>query len=504
MDIQVAKDTIKNTVKAYLEKDEFNQYIIDVDRQRPIFLLGAPGIGKTAIMKQIAEELNIGLVSYSITHHTRQSALGLPFIVESEFNEEKFRITEYTMSEIIAAVYSEIEKSKNPNGILFIDEINSASETLAPTMLQFLQSKIFGTHKVPNGWIIVAAGNPPEYNKSVKEFDIVTMDRVKKIEVEADYKVWKTYAYKNQIHMAIINYLDLFNSNFYFAENSVNGMLIVTPRGWEDLALIIKLYEKLNIEVTKDLVIQYLQHPKVAKEFYNYYLLFLKYKNQIDLKAILNGNLDPKSLNSIASMKTDEKIAIIGLINEGLSELFINNYINEEVIKKVLSILKIYKSNLTTFYSLNFNEVFYQQQLDILNSEINKALDTHKKILLNSKKYLSEYFLDILNCEDKEESYKKIKTSYDVALTNFQESEKKLNKELSNALNFVEDVFGDKNELFIFLTELTINPYSIDFLNKNRNDDYLELSRKLMMGEQNREILKDIEDYKKENNLNFN
>ena len=41
----------------------------------------------------------------------------------------------------------------------------------------FLQCKTFGNHKIPDGWLIVAAGNPPEYNKSVREFDVVTMDR---------------------------------------------------------------------------------------------------------------------------------------------------------------------------------------------------------------------------------------------------------------------------------------------------------------------------------------
>ena len=49
-------------------------------RQRPLFLQGAPGLGKTAIMEQVASELDIALVSYSMTHHTRQSAIGLPFL----------------------------------------------------------------------------------------------------------------------------------------------------------------------------------------------------------------------------------------------------------------------------------------------------------------------------------------------------------------------------------------------------------------------------------------
>ena len=81
-------------------------------------------------------------------------------------------------------------------------------------MLQFLQGKTFGTHKLPDGWIIVAAGNPPEYNKSVREFDVVTLDRLKKIDVEADFPVWKEYAYRQGIHPAVISYLDMRRENF--------------------------------------------------------------------------------------------------------------------------------------------------------------------------------------------------------------------------------------------------------------------------------------------------
>ena len=136
------------------------------------------------------------MVSYTITHHTRQSAVGLPFIKEKTFGQETFSVTEYTMSEIIASVYEKMEKTGLREGILFIDEINCVSETLAPMMLQFLQGKTFGNQKVPEGWVIVTAGNPPEYNKSVREFDVVTLDRIKRIDVQPDFEVWKEYAYE--------------------------------------------------------------------------------------------------------------------------------------------------------------------------------------------------------------------------------------------------------------------------------------------------------------------
>lgn len=191
MDIKRAKQEIKDSIEAYLAKDEFGDYRIPAIRQRPIFLVGPPGIGKTQIMEQIAKECRIGLVAYTITHHTRQSAVGLPFIQEKEYGGKTVSVTEYTMSEIIASVYDKIEKTGIREGILFLDEINCVSETLAPTMLQFLQGKTFGNQKVPEGWIIVTAGNPPEYNKSVREFDVVTLDRIKRIDVEEISKYGK-------------------------------------------------------------------------------------------------------------------------------------------------------------------------------------------------------------------------------------------------------------------------------------------------------------------------
>ena len=89
MNIDQAKEEVKNAVRAYLEKDDAGQYEIPTERQRPILLMGPPGIGKTAVMEQIAHELGINLVSYTITHHTRQSTIGLPMISEKEFGGTK-------------------------------------------------------------------------------------------------------------------------------------------------------------------------------------------------------------------------------------------------------------------------------------------------------------------------------------------------------------------------------------------------------------------------------
>lgn len=85
MNIKEAKEEIIHTVKAYTAKDEFGNYMIGTTHQRPVLLIGPPGIGKTAIMEQVARECGIGLVAYTITHHTRQSAIGLPIIEHKDF-----------------------------------------------------------------------------------------------------------------------------------------------------------------------------------------------------------------------------------------------------------------------------------------------------------------------------------------------------------------------------------------------------------------------------------
>lgn len=155
MNIQEAKETIEKALRAYFARDEIGFPLVPLRQQRPILLIGPPGIGKTAIMEQIAEECGVGLVAYTMTHHTRQSAMGLPEICTREIEGKTVHTTEYTMSEIIASIYDCMEQTGKKRGILFLDEINCVSETLAPVMLQLLQDKKFGNQHIPDDWLIV-------------------------------------------------------------------------------------------------------------------------------------------------------------------------------------------------------------------------------------------------------------------------------------------------------------------------------------------------------------
>ena len=322
MNIKRAKEEIKDTIEAYLLKDENGEYVIPSIRQRPVLLIGPPGVGKTQIMEQISRECRVGLISYTITHHTRQSAVGLPFIEKKMYGDREYAVTEYTMSEIVASIYNRMEETGLKEGILFIDEINCVSETLAPTMLQFLQCKTFGSHKIPEGWIIAAAGNPPEYNKSVREFDVVTLDRIKRIDVEPDLAVWKEYAYAENIHPAIISYLSIKGQNFCRIETTVDGKLFATPRGWEDLSQLILVYESLEKRADRDVISQYIQHPRIAKDFANYLELYYKYQNEYQVDEILQGTIREALCDRVARAPFDERLSVTGLILSRLTEGF--------------------------------------------------------------------------------------------------------------------------------------------------------------------------------------
>lgn len=318
MNIQEAKEEIRNTVLAYTRKNGDGSYRIPAVKQRPVLLIGPPGIGKTAIMEQVAEKCGVGLVAYTITHHTRQSAIGLPVIREKNYGGKSCSVTEYTMSEIIASVYDCMEETGKQEGILFIDEINCVSETLAPAMLQFLQCKTFGSHQVPEGWVIAAAGNPPGYNKSVREFDVVTLDRVRLLTVEEDLPVWKIFAREAGVHESILSFLEIKPQDFYRMEAYEEGKYFVTARGWEDLSRMLDVYEELDLPVSAAFVQEFLQYPMVARDFAAYYELYRKYQSDYQIMKILEGQCPQEIYGRAKEAPYEERVTLVHLLFEAL------------------------------------------------------------------------------------------------------------------------------------------------------------------------------------------
>lgn len=499
MNIKQAKEEIKHTVQAYLSKDAFGEYKIPAVRQRPVLLIGPPGIGKTQIMEQIARECEIGLVAYTITHHTRQSAVGLPFIKEEQYDGKTYSVTEYTMSEIIASVYRKIEEGGRKEGILFIDEINCVSETLAPTMLQFLQCKTFGNQAVPEGWIIAAAGNPPEYNKSVRDFDMVTLDRVRCMNIEADLGVWKEYAREKRLNSAILSYLELRPKNFYRVEADVDGLQFVTARGWEDLGNLMDVYEELGIPVDEEIIHEFLRHEDVAEDVSAYFDLYKKYQDDYGIAEILEGKVKPSVYARIDQAAFDERLSVVNLLLDGVSNVFYQIQREREITDAWYDFLKEYRQKLKN--SLQAKGIFEtilaekaasdeqnEKQQFVSKAQSDRARSLNEKLKECAKKIADEETINI----EETALFALAKEPFDAQCEKLQRLENQGIETLEHAFTFMEQAFSDGQEMVVFVTELTITPEIAVFLSEHRIERYETYKNQLLIGTKRAEILSEI------------
>ena len=538
MNIKRAKQEIRDTIEAYLAKDEFGAYRIPEIRQRPVLLMGPPGIGKTQIMEQIASECDIGLVSYTITHHTRQSAIGLPFIREKEYGGRPFSVTEYTMSEIIASVYDRMEQSGKKEGILFIDEINCVSETLAPTMLQFLQCKSFGNQKVPKGWIIVAAGNPPEYNKAVRDFDIVTLDRVRVIPLEADFEIWKEYAYAVGIHGAVIAYLDIHRDHFYRMETTVDGKRFVTARGWEDLSELICVCEGLGKKIDEDVIVQYIQYPRIARDFSNYLELYYKYQKDYQTDEILSGRIRPGTLEKLRYAPFDERIEIVGLLLSRLAGEFSDSRDADRGTGELYGVLKQFRETAGIAAGTQTGdmggtaagtesgdaaggpakaesgEIDEKRPAQILHTLIEekkeqvrmridagqnaRALEAQYRGVFQTLEHYELLLKERGGNLPAEEAWEILRQAFAGDREKLREKTERTSEMLEYAFDFMEAAFGESQEMVFFITELSVDVHAMWFIGENDCPRYYRYNKAILFEDQGAGVRRQLDEIRSE------
>ena len=498
MNIKQAKQEVVDTVEAYLMKDEYGEYVIPSVHQRPVLLLGAPGIGKTQIMEQAARECGVALVAYTITHHTRQSAIGLPFISKKEYGGREYSATEYTMSEIVASIYNRISETGLSEGILFIDEINCVSETLAPAMLQFLQCKSFGNHEIPKGWVIVAAGNPPEYNKSVREFDVVTLDRVKKILVEPDYQTWREYAYKENMHPAILSYLELRNNCFYQMETTIDGKQFATPRGWEDLSRMMEVYERLGKSITADLVGQYIQHERISREFAEYYELYQKYQQDYQITEILQGKNSEAMVKKVSHASFDERVSVVNLLFSGTRQAVRKVMLQEEVLEKVFEVLKALKENLS---SGNLAQRLEDYIFDLKNTREKKQkeglLERREDLCIRQAVTLLEDYAKLLKQHSEvrgEDAFDLVREAFGEERVSWEDEWDQAGNTLEYAFDFMEAAFYNSQEMVMFVSGINTDFYCVRFLETYECERYVRYNRDLLFEDVSQQIRRRIEE----------
>lgn len=487
MNIRQATEQVEGAVRAYMAKDGLGINLIPPQMQRPIFLVGPPGVGKTAIVQQIAERMGINFVSYSMTHHTRQSAIGLPYIEEAEYGGTTYRVSRYTMSEIIATVYDVIKKSGVQEGILFLDEVNCVSETLAPAMLQFLQFKSFGQHRLPSGWTIVTAGNPPEYNRAARDFDPATLDRMKRIDVEPDLDVWRDYAVAHQVHPAIISYLESKPESFYHVRQVVDGTRLVTARGWEDLSRMLVAYERVGLHVDQELVSQYIQDPDIAEDFSLFLELFAKYQSDCRVNDILDGTASPEMSATVKKAPFDERVAIMGLLDSALLARVHATCEYERAVRETRDILVALKDEPTSA-----GIVLADARSELARLSANGGSEERARVVAMKVDILGRA-CEAMVQEDGSTSFDCGKRTFNDSVHELAGRIRSLSEQIDVALGFVNETFGDGEEMLVFVTRLAVDPEFMSFVSRHGSDSFVSHSKSLMVRDRKHELLDELD-----------
>lgn len=354
-------------------------------------------------------------------------------------------------------------------------------------MLQFLQNKTFGNQKVPSGWIIVAAGNPSEYNKSVRDFDVVTMDRIHYIHVETDYYVWKEYAISKHIHPMILSYLELKPNNFYTVSTSVDGMEFVTARGWEDLSYLLYTYEKMHLEISQDTIYEYLHHEDIAEDVFAYYLVYKKYQDDYGIDDILNGNVSSTIYARLFNADFDERVSVVNLVMDGLLRQ-VNIYSFEKHCTDLwFGFLKNYRSHMDVFYVDHVKE-FIALYHDKLQAELLSVAQKHEY----------EFVLEQIQKVSVDESLDS-KSRFDCSTKpffkqkeNMESIESDLKLQIENAFEFMESAFKNGQEMTIFVTNLTMSAEMALYLSSHTIGIYEKYKQVLLIGSQKARLLDEL------------
>lgn len=182
--------------------------------QHSVFIWGAPGIGKSTAVRDVAKQNDMELVDLRISQLAPTDLRGLPYV---EKGVAKFAPPTFL--------------PQSGSGILFVDEFNMASPSMMGIAQQLILDREVGDYKVPDDWYIVAAGNRSKDKAAVSQMPAPVANRFIHFEVEASLDSWKEYAITKGINEQIISFLN-FRPQLLFNFNK-NVTAWPSPRSWE-------------------------------------------------------------------------------------------------------------------------------------------------------------------------------------------------------------------------------------------------------------------------------
>ena len=197
-----------------------------ITAQIPVFVWGSPGIGKSSVIRQIAQEQEISCLDLRLSLLDPTDLKGIPFF-DAEAQQAVWAAPDF------------LPKDPDSRGILFLDEINTAPPSVQASAYQLVLDRKVGDYTLPAGWSIVAAGNHESDRGVVYRMPPPLANRFVHLEMEVSFDAWRHWAYQAGIDSRVIGFLHYDASWLFRFDPTANQKSFPTPRSWEYVSQIL-------------------------------------------------------------------------------------------------------------------------------------------------------------------------------------------------------------------------------------------------------------------------
>lgn len=191
----------------------------------PAFIWGPPGVGKSAIVTQLAKEQGLELIDIRAPLLDPTDLRGIPAVVgdRAQWFPPSF-----------------LPNASVNRGVLFFDELNAASPIVQASLYQLILDRRVGEYTLPDGWIIVAAGNREEDRSVVYRMPDALANRFVHLKFEPSFDDWRAWAVARALNPTVVAFLSLRRELLH--KPVANERAFPTPRSWEIAADILDAY----------------------------------------------------------------------------------------------------------------------------------------------------------------------------------------------------------------------------------------------------------------------
>ena len=310
-------------------------------------------------------------------------------------------------------------------------------------------------------------------------------------DIEPDLPVWKDYARAAHIHSAILSYLELHPQNFYQINADVDGTQFVTARGWEDLSNLLDTYEALGLQADEELIREYIQHPKIAEDFSAYLDLYYKYRDDYGVEEILAGQAKPAVFARLLQAPFDERLSLVSLLLAGLDTRFTASLQADAVADACYAFLRETKKALATLPEdiPDGSAELFSQQIKDYETETQQKRDAGllgraeltNRLQVQAALHQWEGELRRANAAGTQEAFDLLRGQFRALADQRETTQKTAAAALEAAFDFMEQAFAESQEMVVFVTELTVNPASHQFLTENGCERYFKYNKDLLL-----------------------